>query len=635
MFFRLALSGVLALTGAGISAASPVGADGSQVFGGVTGTSLTGGSVATPSPGVESQDSSVSVDERDVVVPPLTPGKTGDASPESTLRASADEPIVAASVLGGGRVETPVVETGAFQTLGVSWPKGAVSDPASLAIQVKTRTAGVWSGWEPLSTDDGGADPGTAEAARTVRDGTESLWVGDADAVQLSFGATTTGGPSGMSVALISSTASSSTARATASAAVADVTSSSAPVVITRAQWGARAPVCEPGSASTLVGAVLHHTAGSNSYSTVAAAEQQIRNDQQYHIGTRGWCDLGYNFVVDKWGNIYEGRAGSLTSPVIGAHAGGFNTGTVGVSMLGTYDAVPSAATQQAVARIVGWRLGAYGVDPRGTMTYSTGVGENSRFKNQTVTLPRVLGHRDVAYTACPGNGGYAALPNIRAMAADASYASRLPAAGSVVKAMYADLLLRDVDASGLQSWSAMLASGAAQPALVASLTSSDEYLQLRVRQAYEEVLGRAPEPGGVAWWVQEIRAGHATADDVKRRFYDSLEYFNLSGGTSVGYVNRLYVTAFERSASASESAYWAGQIPVIGRGAVVDGIWLSFEAAKYRAGKYYQTFLKRAADQGGQEYWARVLLASGEGAVRIGIAGSAEYRALALTRFP
>ena len=389
-----------------------------------------------------------------------------------------------------------------------------------------------------------------------------------------------------------------------------------------------------PDVASKLVGAVLHHTAGSNDYSTVAQAEAQIRGDQAYHFSL-GWCDIGYNFIVDKWGNIYEGRANSMSQAVIGVHAGGFNTGTVGVAMLGTYDAAPSAATQQAVAQIIGYRLAAYGVDGRGSMSYTTGVGENSKFKNQTVTLPRIFGHRDVAYTACPGNGGYAALPNIRAMSYDAGYADRFAKAAPVVKAMYADLLLRDVDPAGLQAWSGMLAGGASQGALVSSLTASDEYLSLRVRQAYNQVLGREPEAGAVSAWITEIRAGRATADDVKRRFYDTPEYYNLSGGTPAGYIGLLYQTAFQRSASAAEVAYWSGMIPVIGRGAVVDGIWLSLEAARYRAGQYYVTFLRRAADPGGQDYWGHVLLASGEGAVRIGIAGSDEYRALAVTRYP
>jgi len=171
-------------------------------------------------------------------------------------------------------------------------------------------------------------------------------------------------------------------------------------------------------TAARLVGAVLHHTAGSNSYATPAAAMQQIRNDQRYHMQSRGWCDLGYNFVVDKWGTVYEGRAGSVTSPVVGVHAGGFNTGTVGVSLLGDYSTLtPPPAVVTAVAQVVGWKLGGAGVDPTGSMSYATKAGENSRFVNQTVTLPRVFAHRDVAYTACPGAAAYAVLPAVRTKA--------------------------------------------------------------------------------------------------------------------------------------------------------------------------------------------------------------------------
>jgi hypothetical protein len=303
--------------------------------------------------------------------------------------------------------------------------------------------------------------------------------------------------------------------------------------------------------------------------------------------------------------------------------------------MLGTYDAVPSLATQRGVAQIIGWRLGAYGLDPQGSMSYWTGAGENSKYLNQTVSLPRIFGHRDTAYTACPGNGGYSALPAIRAMAADGNYAARFVEAKSVVQALYADILFRGVDPAGLQSWSAMLAGGSGQPALVAALTSSDEYIQLRIAQAYLEVLGRQPDTAGLANWMTEIKSGRATVDDVKRRFYDSQEYYDRTGGTPAGYIDLLYRTAFARSASPGEISYWSAQLVSAGRTSTVNGIWFSLEAAMYRAGAYYQVFLKRAPDPAGQEGWAHILLASGEGAVRAGIAGSDEYRQLSLIRFP
>jgi hypothetical protein len=581
-----------------------------------------------------------------VVLPAVEAGVV-EESPE--LSAGRTEPdVMVVDEVVADRVAGAAVDTGTFQTLGVTWPDGA--DAGELAPQVRVRSDGQWSEWIDLETDSEAPDPGTADATNALRGGTDPMWVGDADAVQLSFAATPEGGPDDLTLVLVgseevppatgdaivgSSTAADMTVQTAAFAESLAAAPSLALRVISRAEWGARAQVCTPDVATQLVGAAVHHTAGSNNYGTIAEAMQQIRNDQRYHIEGRGWCDLGYNFVVDKWGNIYEGRANSLVQPVIGVHSGGFNTGTVGVSMLGTFDAVPPAATQQSVAQIIGWRLGAYGVNPTGSMSYATGVGENSRFQNETVTLPRVFGHRDVAYTACPGNGGYAALPTIRAIADSYSYGERFRQANAVVKALYEDLLRRGVDPDGLTTWGSLLVTGVGGPTLVATLTGSDEYIRLRIRQAYLEVLGREPEPEGVENWYWAIRTGRATVDDVQRKFFSSAEFMFRAGGTNEGYVRRMYTSTLGRAPSPSEVAYWVALIGQQGRERVTDAIWFSNEAAMYRAGAYYQTFLKRAPDAAGQATWARVLLTSGEGAVRIGIAGSEEYRWRAVLRYP
>ena len=466
---------------------------------------------AVPTDAVGAPPDGASLKNLDIVVPPVKPSVTV-AAPDAPLESQAAAGVVVADQLvAPKRVESEVVKAAGFQTLGVTWPEQAkVGD---LGGQVRTRTRGKWSAWVDLKPSDSAPDAGTPDAARAVRGGTDPVSIGNADAVQLAFAATAKGGPKGLSLALIGS----AEQPASRGASIQTVAFSSAvvqavavaPTIITRAAWGAPAQGCAPDVASTLVGAVVHHTADPNTYTTVAQAEQQIHNDAVYHINSLGWCDLGYNFVVDKWGNIYEGRAHSMTQAVVGAHAGGFNTGTVGVAMLGTYDAVPPAATQRSVAQIIGWRLGAYGVDPKTSMIYHTGDGGvGAKFHNQNVALPRVSGHRDVWYTACPGNGGYAALPNIRAMASTFSYTQRFTQAQPVVKALYQDLLLRPVDPAGLQSWSAMLAGGASQQALVASLTKSPEYVRLRVSQAYLGVLGRAPDAGGLASWSEQVLAG-------------------------------------------------------------------------------------------------------------------------------
>jgi peptidoglycan hydrolase-like amidase len=210
-----------------------------------------------------------------------------------------------------------------------------------------------------------------------------------------------------------------------------------------------------------------------------------------------------------------------------------------------------------------------------------------------------------------------------------------LAEARSIVKALYADLLLRPVDTSGLSTWSLLLASGTSQAALVGSLTKSEEYVRLRVRHAYEQVLGRAPDAGGLAGWTRAIMAGTVAVDDVQRVFLTTQEFYLRSGGTPTRYVDLLYRTVLKRPPTTSEAANWSRQIAVVGRSKVVDGIWFSMEGALYRAGRYYQLFLKRVPDRAGQELWARTMLSQGEGAVRIGIAGSNEYRLLSSKRFP
>ncbi|MGV8978012.1 MAG: DUF4214 domain-containing protein [Cellulomonas sp.] len=205
----------------------------------------------------------------------------------------------------------------------------------------------------------------------------------------------------------------------------------------------------------------------------------------------------------------------------------------------------------------------------------------------------------------------------------------------SVVRALYQDLLGRGPDPTGLAGWSAALVSGTSQSELVGALTRSDEYIALRVTKAYNEVLGRGPDPQGAADWLAQIRAGYGTVDDVQLRFYGSQEFFLITGGTTAGYIQRLYTTMLRRGASDADVAAWAGVLASSGPAAMVNAIWFSTEAASVRAGDYYATFLGRGPDPTGLAGWTQVLLAYGQGAVRIGIAGSLEYRAKAIVRYP
>jgi len=123
---------------------------------------------------------------------------------------------------------------------------------------------------------------------------------------------------------------------------------------------------------------------------------------------------------VDKYGQIFEGAAGGVDKAVIGAHAGGFNTGTVGVSMMGDYTSTaPTEPELNSVARYLAWQSGIWGLDPHGSTQLTSGGGSYTQFPEGTVvTVPQLMGHRDVDITACPGDVGYTYLGNIRDRAA-------------------------------------------------------------------------------------------------------------------------------------------------------------------------------------------------------------------------
>lgn len=199
------------------------------------------------------------------------------------------------------------------------------------------------------------------------------------------------------------------------------------PPITSRAGWGADESISpeEPGylPGGKIKAVVVHHTAESNTY-TCANGPAVVRGIYAYHVQQLGWKDLGYNFLVDKCGTIYEGRKGGIDRPVLGAHAYGFNTETTGISVLGTYtDAAPPLAAMTSVARIAAWKLGQYGVDPAGTTTLTAGDSGLNYFgktwaKGAQLSFLVIHGHRDGYNTQCPGNAFYAQLGTIRSWTA-------------------------------------------------------------------------------------------------------------------------------------------------------------------------------------------------------------------------
>jgi hypothetical protein len=208
---------------------------------------------------------------------------------------------------------------------------------------------------------------------------------------------------------------------------VARAASVSKPAVIPRIDWGADESLRFDSSGKEIwppafypvQKLIVHHTATQNNDPDPAAT---IRSIYYYHAVTLGWGDIGYNFVIDETGRVYEGRhtfdypsgsspteEDSAGNGVTAAHTQGYNSGTAGIALLGTLtdrDATPAA--RSALERLLAWESDHHGIDPQGSSLYVNPVsGTQATFSN-------IAGHRDLAATECPGGKFYASLPTIR-----------------------------------------------------------------------------------------------------------------------------------------------------------------------------------------------------------------------------
>ena len=298
--------------------------------------------------------------------------------------------------------------------------------PAAGAAVIRLRTSldgAAWGPWleAPLEL----AGEGAAATAFT-----DAVWTGPARYVQVAAVTAGDAGPatlSGVRLVAIDPTEDGSVgARVTGAArrlaaTVAGVSfdspataAAAAPVIVTRSEWGADESLrnAAPSYAPVKM-AFVHHTASGNLY-TRADAPALVRGVYAYHTQSLHWNDIAYNFLVDRFGTIYEGRYGGVTRGVVGAHVYGFNTGSTGVSVMGTFiDEAPPAEAVTALERLLAWKLGIHGLDPAGTARLTCGAAEKYAV-GATVTFPVIAGHRQANYTECPGSALYALLPAVR-----------------------------------------------------------------------------------------------------------------------------------------------------------------------------------------------------------------------------
>jgi len=196
------------------------------------------------------------------------------------------------------------------------------------------------------------------------------------------------------------------------------------PNIIPRSQWGAAAfgtgPVPCPGGPeyAPVRFVVIHHTVSGNSYSASQSAAM-VRSIQSYHMNANGYCDIAYHFLIDKYGQIFQGRDGGIDQPVIGGHAGGFNTGSVGVALIGDYSSIrPSTAQWQSLVRLLRWRMSIARIGPYDgfwqTVLPSPCNCQRWPVGTKTHFASTIVGHRDVDFTECPGGGVEDLLPELR-----------------------------------------------------------------------------------------------------------------------------------------------------------------------------------------------------------------------------
>ncbi|HUW17489.1 MAG TPA: N-acetylmuramoyl-L-alanine amidase, partial [Actinomycetes bacterium] len=325
-------------------------------------------------------------------------------SPAVAARRAAD---VAPAVL------TARTSTDQFSMLGVTWLPSPT--PVDLVASVRTRTDGSWTGWKELEqlADTASGD----ELAASTRMGTAPRWVGDSDGVQVRVDVVVGRLPDGLRIDLVDPGTSPADDDIDAAPPASSAAAAAArPPIITRAQWGADESLRDRNLAMsrTIKASFVHHTAGSNSY-TRAQAPAVVRGLLAYSTGSVGYADIPYNFLVDKFGRIYEGRAGSITGSVRQAATGGFNTDTMSVVAMGNFvsKAAPDVMVD-GISRILAFRLSTYHRNPMGTKVLVTEDGPSRYTVGQKVKFNVISGHRDAGYTACPGTRLYQRLPEIR-----------------------------------------------------------------------------------------------------------------------------------------------------------------------------------------------------------------------------
>jgi len=301
-----------------------------------------------------------------------------------------------------------------FAQVAVTWRSG------DLTAVARAHGNRGWTAWQDLDRITGHAGVGHTGVGHTGVQGTDLIWMGPSDRVQVRVDGS---GAATARVVLIDSRgrASDAPVRRTASQPAAKPHKphkpdrAPKPHLLSRHRWGANEKwrSSRPRYNHTIKQVHLHHTATGNDYRR-RDVPSLIRGMYRYHTHTLRWSDLGYNFLVDRFGRSWEGRAGGMTKPVRGAHTLGFNATSVGIAVIGTYtDVRPRPAVLTALVKLAAWKLDRYHRNPR-AKTRVRSQGSDLFRQGKVVRLPVIDGHRDTNATECPGQVLYDLLPKLR-----------------------------------------------------------------------------------------------------------------------------------------------------------------------------------------------------------------------------
>lgn len=330
--------------------------------------------------------------------------------------------------------------TDVFTLVGVTW-RGQIDSTSKFEVRIHEN--GAWTNWIALPwSDEHGADGDSAEARNSLS-GTDPLFTAPSNGIALRVTNKSGTVPTDISMSLVNSSITKQdrsliSTRNAATTVPSSVTSPQGAVVarpnlITRAQWGADESWRnqDPGMGTKIIAGFLHHTASSNGYSA-SQGPAQMRSLYSYYTHSLHYKDLAYSFLIDLYGNVYEGRSGcprvvttacdGPSRPAIGAHTAGMNVNTFAISAIGNFqEASPGSAAlakmDEAIAGLMAWKIAPYGLDPKAiaNIPMSSDPHHLSRYKEGDVAhVLTISGHRDVGQTVCPGKFLYPELPAIR-----------------------------------------------------------------------------------------------------------------------------------------------------------------------------------------------------------------------------